>query len=401
MIRSLHLHLPRVALFSSVGIFAAACGGTDYLDSPDARPDPGTIADVSVGDSTSAVDARDSGSALIDVSVPGVGADSARNDAEAGARDPDAGLRDADAALRDAAAALRDGDVAIIDATLIDAARLDAGDAREAGDARLDVAPIDARSDVGLPDVGLPDVDATLFDAGALDAADAEAAALDADARSEAEARAPLPNLLASASTYALLAGQTITITPGPPFTTIVGDVGVFPGTSILTMPTGQPAGGVVHAGDPAALQAQTDLTVAYNNLAGRACGSNRSNVDLGGLTLPPSVYCFDDSAGLTGPLVLDARGDPDATWIFKIGTALTTATGASVSVINGGSACNVYWQVGSSAIIGTGTAMAGNIVALTSISLVSSSTILVGRALARNGGVTMDANVVSAAACQ
>jgi hypothetical protein len=388
-------YLPRLALFSSVGIFAAACGGSDVLDSPDARREA-SVADVSVGDSTSM--AGDTGSAAMDVSLPDVRTDAA----EAGARD--AGVIDADAVRGDVAT--RD---AAPDATLIDSSRLDAA---EAGDARLDVANLDARLDVGIldapldvapGDVGLPDADATPLDVGVpdADATPLDAGALDADARSDARDGAPSMNLLGSASTYAVLSGQTITITPAPPLTTIVGDVGVYPGTAIATLPPGQPTGGVVHLGDPTALQAQTDLTFAYNNLAGRACGSNRSTVDLGGLTLPPNVYCFDSSAGLTGALVLDALGDPNAVWVFQIGTALTTATNASVSVIGGGSPCNVYWQIGSSAVIGTGTAMVGNIVALTSISLVSSSTLLVGRALARNGAVTMDGNAVSAAACQ
>jgi hypothetical protein len=201
---------------------------------------------------------------------------------------------------------------------------------------------------------------------------------------------------------FAVLAGTTITITAAPPPTTLVGDVGVSPGTSIVTLPPGQPVG-TVYAGGAIAAQAQTDLTGTYNALAGMPCApaNNRAGVDLGGKTLAPGVYCFPaTSAGITGALVLDAQLDPNATWVFQIGTTLTTATNATVTVINGGSACNVYWQVGSSATLGTGTAFAGNVVAASSITMVTGST-LAGRALARTGGVGLQGNAITAAACQ
>ena len=128
---------------------------------------------------------------------------------------------------------------------------------------------------------------------------------------------------------------------------------------------------------------------------------NGRTGVDLGGKTLAPGVYCFPNtSAGITGNLVLDAQLNPNAVWVIQVGSTLTTATGATVSVINGGSACNVYWQIGSSATLGTGTKFVGNIVALTSITLVTGSSVLVGRTLARNGAVTLDGNAISAAAC-
>ena len=106
----------------------------------------------------------------------------------------------------------------------------------------------------------------------------------------------------------------------------------------------------------------------AYNDLAGQACDTNLTGQDLGGKTLTPGVYCFNTSAQLTGDLVLDAQGNPAAVWIFQMGSTLTTASNASVVVINGGSSCNVFWQVGSSATLGTGTAFKGNILALASI---------------------------------
>ena len=112
-------------------------------------------------------------------------------------------------------------------------------------------------------------------------------------------------------------------------------------------------------------------------------------------MTLAPGVYCFSASAQLTGNLVLNALGDPNAVWVFQIGTALTTASNSSVAVINGGNRCNVWWQVGSSATLGTGTVFAGNILANQSITLNTSASMF-GAALARNAAVTMDSNTIS-----
>lgn len=120
------------------------------------------------------------------------------------------------------------------------------------------------------------------------------------------------------------------------------------------------------------------------------------TGTDLGGLTLTPGVYCFTSSAQLTGTLTLDALGDPDASFVFQIGSTLTTATSAVVDVINGGTGCNVFWQVGSSATLGTGTTFVGNILALTSITAVN-GTDVGGRLLALNGAVTLESNDVGA----
>jgi type VI secretion system secreted protein VgrG len=196
---------------------------------------------------------------------------------------------------------------------------------------------------------------------------------------------------LGSASTFAVLAGSTVTNT-GP--TTIVGSVGVSPGTSITGLPLGQPTGGTIHEGDGVALQAQSDLTIAYNSLAGMACDSILTGQDLGGMTLAPGVYCFNTSAQLTGTLTLDGQGDGNAVFVIQIGSTLTTGTSAAVNLIGGAQPGNVYWQVGSSASLGTGTLFAGNIVALESITLVSGAS-LAGRALARTGAVTMDTNAI------
>jgi len=176
--------------------------------------------------------------------------------------------------------------------------------------------------------------------------------------------------------------------------------VGVSPGSAI----TGFPPGSITppyttHAGDAVALQAQNDLTTAYNTAAGLAPTQDLSGQDLGGLTLTAGVYFFSSSAQLTGTLTLDAQGDPNALFVFQIGSTLTTASGSTVMTINGGGAdpgCNIFWQVGSSATLGTTTAFEGHILALTSITLNTGATILNGSALARNGAVTLDSNTIT-----
>jgi Ice-binding-like/Putative Ig domain len=204
---------------------------------------------------------------------------------------------------------------------------------------------------------------------------------------------------LGTAQSFAVLGGSTVTNT-GP--SAINGNVGVSPGTSITGFPPGVVSGGVLHAGDATAGQAQSDLTTAYNAIAGTACNVDLTGQDLGGLTLTPGVYCFSSSAFLTGALTLDLQGNPNAVFLFKIGSTLTTASGSSVRLINSGTATcptNLYWQVGSSATFGTGSSFLGNVLALTSITLTTSAG-LNGRALARNGAVTLDTNTVSIAPC-
>ncbi|MFN2389860.1 MAG: ice-binding family protein, partial [Actinomycetota bacterium] len=205
----------------------------------------------------------------------------------------------------------------------------------------------------------------------------------------------PAPVDLGTAGSFAVLAGTTVTNTGT---TSVDGDLGVSPGTAVTGFPPGQ-VNGTIHRGDAVAAQAQSDLTVAYNSAAGRACDFVLTGSDLGGMTLTPGVYCFASSAQLTGTVTLDAQGDPSAVFIFQIGSTLTTASGSSVNLINGASACNVFWQVGSSATLGTGTSFAGNILALTSITAQTGTTVQ-GRLLARNGAVTLDTNVVDASAC-
>lgn len=197
---------------------------------------------------------------------------------------------------------------------------------------------------------------------------------------------------LGTAASFAVLAGSTATNTG---LTIVTGDLGVSPGTAIIGFPPGV-VSGTIHANDAVAAQAQADATVAYNNLAGQACNTTLTGQDLGGLTLTADVYCFSSSAQLTGALTLDAQGNPDAVFVFQIGSTLTTASAASVLLINGASSCNVFWQVGSSATLGTNTTFVGNVLALASITLNTNAAVS-GRALAQNGAVTMDSNPISA----
>ncbi len=197
---------------------------------------------------------------------------------------------------------------------------------------------------------------------------------------------------LGTASSFAVLGGSTVTNT-GPSM--VNGDLGVSPGSALTGFPPGVVAGGTIHLADAVALQAQSDLATAYNFLAGQPCGINLTGQDLGGLTLTPAVYCFSSSAQLTGALVLNGPG----TYIFQIGTSLTTASGSSVSFINGASACNLWWQTGASATLSSATAFAGNILALASISVNIGANVS-GRVLARNGAVTLDTNVISLPIC-
>jgi hypothetical protein len=156
--------------------------------------------------------------------------------------------------------------------------------------------------------------------------------------------------------------------------------------------------GGTVHAADAVATQAQRDLAIGYDDAASRPATATVS-ADLGGRTLAPGVYTAASALGLTGDLTLDAGGDPDAVFVLRAGSALTTASGSRVLLAGGAQACRVFWQVGSSATIGTSASFSGTILALTSIALTTDAR-LDGRALARNGAVTLDSNVITSSAC-
>ena len=201
---------------------------------------------------------------------------------------------------------------------------------------------------------------------------------------------ATAPSLGAAAS-FAVLGASTVTCTGA---SVITGDVGVWPGSAITGFPPCTLTG-TLQAGNGVAKQAHNDATTAYNALAGASCGTDLTSQDLGGLTLSPGVYCFSSSAQLTGTLNLNSSS---GIYIFQIGSTLTTASGSSVLISNAqpcDASTNVFWQVGSSATLGTTTAFAGNILALASITMTTGAT-LNGRAIALNGAVTMDTNTIS-----
>jgi hypothetical protein len=196
---------------------------------------------------------------------------------------------------------------------------------------------------------------------------------------------------LGPAGSFAVVGASTVTNT-GP--TIVNGDLGLSPGTSVTGFPPGVVTG-TIHIANANALAAQNAVTTAYNALAGQPCDVNLTGIDLGGLTLTPGAYCFSSSAQLTGTLTLNGLGNPGAVWVFQIGSTLTTASGSRVVFINGGQSCGAFWQVGSSATLGTATAFAGNVLALASITMTTGATNS-GAVFARTGAVTLDTNVVS-----
>ena len=201
----------------------------------------------------------------------------------------------------------------------------------------------------------------------------------------------PSPSLinLGTAAPNGIMAGTAVTCVTGG---TINADVSVSPGNTITGFGPCVITG-VQHLGDATAAQAQIDLTKAYNTLAGLPCPpANAIVANLGGTTKTAGVYCTASGIGVTGTLTLDGGGDPNATFVFQAGSGLTTA--GDIVLINGAQAKNVYWQVGTSATIGTASHWQGNILAYTSITLVDNATLL-GRALARNGAVSLGTNNV------
>ncbi len=201
---------------------------------------------------------------------------------------------------------------------------------------------------------------------------------------------------LGTAGGFAVLAGTTVTNT-GP--STISGDLGVSPGTAVTGFPPGTVSNGTIHSADGVAAGAQSDLTTAYNDAAGRSPTANVPAFIGAGQTLAPGVYKASSSLDVGGSLTLDAGGDPNAVFIFQAPSTLVTDSASSVILTDGAQACNVFWQVGSSATLGTGSAFTGSILALTSISVETGDTIA-GRALARNGAVTLDDDTITSPAC-
>ncbi|HXU76956.1 MAG TPA: ice-binding family protein [Methylomirabilota bacterium] len=198
--------------------------------------------------------------------------------------------------------------------------------------------------------------------------------------------------VLGGAGGFAVLAGSTVTSVGA---TTVNGDLGVSPGTAVTGFPPGL-VNGTTHAGDAAAAQAQLDLTTAYNDAAGRTVGAVTLAGNLGGLTLTPGLYKSTSSLEVSsGDLTLDAQGNANAVFIFQMASTLTTTSGRQVILSGGAKASNIFWQVGSSATLGTTSVFKGTIMADQSITLATGAT-LDGRALARVAAVTMDANTVS-----
>ncbi|MCW2665072.1 MAG: hypothetical protein JWN57_34, partial [Frankiales bacterium] len=213
---------------------------------------------------------------------------------------------------------------------------------------------------------------------------------------------APSPVPLGDAGSFAVLAGSAITNTG---VSTISGDLGVYPTPSQTG--TGNCSAGAVdcvvltgvnHGGDATTQRAKTALTTAYNAAAGQLEDAKVS-ADLAGRTLVAGVYEADSSMGLSGVLTLDGANDPDSVFVFQAGSTLTTASNSRVLLINGAQACNVFWQVGSSATLGTTTQFVGTILAGTSITLTTGAQVH-GRVLARGGAVTLDSNTVTRPGC-
>jgi len=200
---------------------------------------------------------------------------------------------------------------------------------------------------------------------------------------------------LGTAAPFAVLAGTPAITNSGA--STITGDVGIAPALALTGFPPGT-ISGATHAGDAVAIQAKSDLSTAYTNAAGRP--ATATHTTLGGLTLVAGVYNAGGATlGLTGTLTLDGQNDPNAVWIFQATSDLVTASSSTVRVINGGQACNVFWQVTSSATLGSGSTFVGTIMALTSITMANGVKVD-GRALARNGDVTLINDTITRRTC-
>src|ERR1700722_10361686 len=201
---------------------------------------------------------------------------------------------------------------------------------------------------------------------------------------------------LGTAGSLAVLAGTPVT-NRGP--SPIRGDLGVSPGTAVTGFPPGIVSNGTIHSADGVAAGAQSDLTTAYNDAAGRSPTANVPGFIGAGQTLDPGVYKASSSLDVGGSLTLDAHGDPDAVFIFQAPSTLVTDSASSIVLTGDAQACNVFWQVGSSATLGTGSNFSGSILALTSITVTTGDTVT-GRALARNGAVTLDDDTFTTPTC-
>lgn len=200
---------------------------------------------------------------------------------------------------------------------------------------------------------------------------------------------------LGTVDAYSVLAGSAVTNT-GP--TVLSGGLGVSPGSAITGFPPGV-AGGAIHAADAEAASAQASLTTAYLDAQGRTPTGSSLGLAVAGGTFLAGVYNASSDLDVSGAVTLDGEGDPNAVFVFQVGGSMTTASSTSVVLTGNAQACNVFWQVGASATLGTSTSFAGTVMALTSISVTTGTTVA-GRALARNGAVTLDDNVFTSPGC-
>lgn len=213
------------------------------------------------------------------------------------------------------------------------------------------------------------------------------------DASAEAVVAEPI---LGTAGSYSVLGAQTVTNT-GP--SVLSRSAGVSPGSAVDGFPPGLVlAPGTINAANPAAAQAQADALIAYTDLDGRTPPETVPD-DLVGQTIRPGLYTAGGPLALNGTVTLDGGGNPAAVFIFQSSSTLIVGSGSQVLLTNGAQACHVYWQVDDSTTIGTGSAFAGTIVALQSVSLDTNATLL-GRAIALNGAVTLDSNVITNGTC-
>jgi hypothetical protein len=203
------------------------------------------------------------------------------------------------------------------------------------------------------------------------------------------------PVSLASAASFAVLAGSTVTNTGT---TVVTGDLGVSPGTAVTGFPPGT-VSGTIHAGDAVAADAEANLTIAYNDAAGRSNCPISVAGNLGGLTLTPGLYKSTSSLAISsGDLTLDAQLNASGVFVFQMASTLTTTSGRQVILAGGAQASNIFWQVGSSATLGTTSTFVGTIMADQSITMNTGAT-LDGRALAMVAAVTLDTNTVTTVA--
>jgi hypothetical protein len=300
---------------------------------------------------------------------------------------PDA--RNTDAVTTDA----RNPDVANPDLPVVnpDARNTDAvtTDARNPDVANPDVPATNPDLPVVNPDLG--NIDAANPNAGNPDTETTEVANSDTGSTDTSSACTQTPVALGAAGNFVVLAGSTVTNT-GP--TSVTGDLGVSPGTAVTGFPPGTLVG-AQHAGDLTAAQGVFDLTTAYNDAAGRTLCPVTVAGNIGGQTLTPGLYKSTSSLEISsGDLTLDAQGDADAVFIFQIASTLTTTSGRQVVLSGGAKSTNVFWQVGTSATLGTTSAFQGTIMADQAITLNTSAT-LNGRALARIAAVTLDSNTI------